>query len=683
MNNLAALQEALRKRALANAKAAEEQVMKAMDKPPATESTTRLADRHIISKHEVAKFPPALLNSIRKEVNQNPLPWKDQFPSKLSKLDALLKLRKPSAPALLPASESSPVDPNPGSSTNEELQESIETDLDTDPSPEPAHIILPPEDDDSPHRYEFLDIEPNSPALEKITDKYGNEIVYNEKQQSFIDTAGFKGESAVLIGAAGTGKTTCQKGVVNALISTGKAGILYPDGHKHLQADTPGIVVCAYTRRAVANIRKNVPKHMQNNCITIHKLLEYQPVYYKVTDPVTGDEKNKMVFEATRNAENPLPSSIKTLIFEEGSMLGTDLYKEVINACPHNPQLIFLGDIQQLPPVFGPAILGFKLLELSVVELTEVYRQALESPIISLAHRILSGNGIPDTEFPAWKREGQLTIRPWKKKISWEDALHTTIMMFIGAVKNGAQIPGLYQGGYYNPEEDIILIPFNKSFGTDELNKGIANFLAHDRKEFVYEIIAGFQKLYLSPNDKVLYDKEDATVLKIETNPAYSGAPFSVHSTTMDYWGHDPVVHGGDKIDDVDFLLAQVSQSSGEDRVNQASHIITLRMNDSDAEIRLSTAGDINSLMLGYALTVHKSQGSEWRKVFFITHQSHATMLQRELLYTAVTRAREELYIVCEPETLMKGIQSQRVKGDTLAEKAEHFKGKIDAGFKL
>jgi ATP-dependent exoDNAse (exonuclease V) alpha subunit len=56
---------------------------------------------------------------------------------------------------------------------------------------------------------------------------------------------------------------------------------------------------------------------------------------------------------------------------------------------------------------------------------------------------------------------------------------------------------------------------------------------------------------------------------------------------------------------------------------------------------------------------------------------SHATMLQRELLYTAVTRAREELYIICEPETFVNGIKSQRVKGDTLAEKAEFFKGKL------
>jgi ATP-dependent exoDNAse (exonuclease V) alpha subunit len=52
-------------------------------------------------------------------------------------------------------------------------------------------------------------------------------------------------------------------------------------------------------------------------------------------------------------------------------------------------------------------------------------------------------------------------------------------------------------------------------------------------------------------------------------------------------------------------------------------------------------------------------------------------MIQRELLYTAVTRAREELYVICEPDTFVKGIESQKVKGNTLAEKAIYFQGKL------
>jgi len=117
-----------------------------------------------------------------------------------------------------------------------------------------------------------------------------------------------------------------------------------------------------------------------------------------------------------------------------------------------------------------------------------------------------------------------------------------------------------------------------------------------------------------------------------------------------------------------------------EGRVREASHIIKLKLSDSGQEIEVKTAADINSLLLAYCLTVHKSQGSEWRKVFLCLHQSHNTMLQRELLYTACTRAREELYVICEPDTFTKGINGQRIKGNTLQEKAEHFQGKLESG---
>ena len=511
----------------------------------------------------------------------------------------------------------------------------------------------------------------NNPA--EIRDKYGNPITLNSKQLEFVNLAG-SGKSCVLIGAAGTGKTTCQKAVVQNLVQTGKAGILNSGGHKHLSSGTPGIVICAYTRRAVANIRRNMPADLQANCITIHKLLEYQPVYYEVGDPVTGQSKNTMKFEATRNRYNPLPQSIHTVIFEESSMIGTDLHQEVIDALPHNPQIIYLGDIQQLPPVFGPAVLGFKLLSLPVVELTEVYRQALESPIISLAHRILSGNRLSASEYDQWNFPGKLKIRPWKKKISDLDAVLTL----------GTVFKAMESEGIYNPEEDIILIPFNKGCGTIELNKLIANALARKRSAVTYEIVAGFNKVYLSVGDKVLHDKEDAEVIDIFPNPAYSGRPAQRESMHLDYWGHNhqPVAVNDPGIDDnhLDFILGQAAASSGkdEDRVNKASHRIKLRMLETEREITIESAGDVNGLLLGYALTVHKSQGSEWRKVFLCLHHTHSKMIQRELLYTAVTRAREELYIICEEGTFVKGIESQKVKGNTLAEKAEWFKGKID-----
>lgn len=524
-----------------------------------------------------------------------------------------------------------------------------------------------------------------SPILESnldddtVYDKYGKVITYNEKQKEFVTVAG-SGKSAVLIGAAGTGKTTCQQGTVAKLIRSGYAGILEPEGHKYLTPKTPGIVIVSFTRRAVSNIRRAVSEDMKNNCITIHALLEYEPVYYEELDNNTGEMKKTMRFEPTRSAARPLPTSIKTCIIEESSMVSVDLFQELKDALPENCQFIFLGDIQQLPPVFGSAILGYKMLELPVVELTEVYRQALESPIIRLAHRILSGNPIPASEYPEWKVDKQLTIHPWKKKLDPDTALRTIAAFLKAAIDNGL----------YIPDEDMVLIPFNKSCGTIELNKHIAQHMARKRKAVVWEIVAGFNKMYLSVGDKVLCDKEDAIVTCIKKNPAYAGASPQSEHELLDYWGTNQAESGDtehhiskeENTDDIDFMLSQVSMKGGgdgEERVRQASHEVTVKLLEHGNEITLSTAGDLNNLIHAFALTVHKSQGSEFRKVFLMLHQSHATMISRELLYTGITRAREELYIICEPESMTNGILSQRIKGNTLEEKAEWFKGKKDA----
>lgn len=513
--------------------------------------------------------------------------------------------------------------------------------------------------------------------ISQITDKYGATIELNTEQSSFVQIAA-TGKSGILIGAAGTGKTTCMKATTQALIQSGYAGIYQNDGHKHLTNNTPGIICCSYTRRAVANLKRNMPEDMKGNCITIHKLLEYAPVYYEIPDPETGKVKNTMRFEATRNAYHPLSSTIKTVIIDEASMVSVELFGELVAALPPDTQFIFLGDIQQLPPVFGSAILGYKMLELPTIELVQVYRQALESPIIRLAHRILSGKEIKAAEYPEWKYPNQLTIHPWKKKLHADVALMTIAKFLTTAIDNGA----------YNPEDDMVLIPFNKSCGTIELNNHIANHLARKTGAITYEVIAGFNKLYLSVGDKVLYDKEDAIITDIQPNPSYEGARPQLPSATLDYWGFNSgsseekhnTEFDDDTPDDIDFILEQSVALGGEaeDRVRQASHLITLKMLDSDGEVTVDTAAKLNTLILSYALTVHKSQGSEWRKVFLMLHQSHATMLQRELLYTAVTRAREELYVICEPESFTNGINSQRIVGNTLAEKAEYFKGKVE-----
>lgn len=527
----------------------------------------------------------------------------------------------------------------------------------------------------------LLDQSANTDAT---TDRYGHQITYNSQQSEFVSLAS-SGSSCILIGAAGTGKTTSMKGTLNAIIHNGSAGILTSDSHKHLTSGTPGIVIISFTRRAVANIRKNLPPDLQANCLTYHALMEYEPEYFTVMDPVTCEEKKSMQFTPKRNEYNPLPASIRVIVIEEASMFSVEYFNLLEKALSHNVQFIFLGDIQQLPPVFGAAILGYKMLELPTVELTQVYRQALESPIIRLAHRILSGVPIPEIEYPEWKYPNQLTIHPWKKRLDAENATNTIAKFLKVAIDSGA----------YNPDIDMVLCPFNKSCGTIELNKHIAQYMARRREVLVHEVIAGFNKVCFSVGDKVLYDKEDATIVGIQLNPSYSGSSPQPASLTLDYWGFDggtlkETDHSdtGSGDDDIDFLLSQsvaigAGDSESEDRVRQASHEIIIRMNDSEEEVIVSSAAEVNLLLHAYILTVHKSQGSEFRKVFLMLHQSHNTMIQRELLYTAVTRAKEELYIICEPDHFTKGILGQRIVGNTLAEKALFFMGKKETKEKI
>lgn len=531
------------------------------------------------------------------------------------------------------------------------------------------------------------------------------DIILNEKQLAFHDTV-VNGGSCVLIGPAGTGKTTSVRKTTRSLIDSGRVKNL-TEGTKWLRVGKPGIVVVAYTRKATNNIRHAVVEELKEHTITCHKLVEFAPVKYEIEDPnsPTGF-RTTMRFEPKRNATNPLPAGLTTIFHEEGSMESVELNQQVRDAMPHEHQEIYLGDLNQLPPIFGLAILGFKMLEHPVIELTEVYRQALKSPIIQLAHKILEGNphefssrterytietdSGPKTrircpeldKFDQSTDDGTVKFQIWQKRLSADLGLLTTVKQFTTWADQG----------YYNPEEDIILCPFNKAFGTIELNKGIAFYLGTQRKAVVHEIIAGYNKHYLAIGDRVLYDKEDAFIVDITRNSEYLGKhpmPSSVH---LDRWGNQREALTAEEVtqvqqEDSSFDLEATEKllssaiDSIDERVNAASHVVVVRFayeQDSDQDVVLDTAAEINNMLGGYAITVHKSQGSEWDKVFFLMQHTHAVMCQRELLYTAVTRAKNFLHIIAEPDTFEKGIKSQKIKGNTIKEKAEFFKGKAD-----
>lgn len=515
-------------------------------------------------------------------------------------------------------------------------------------------------------------------------------IQYNDRQQAFIDIA-TSGHSVALIGPAGTGKTTCTKGAILSMIQSNNWPALSITGHKHLRSGVPGIVCISFTNKAVQNMKKVLPVDLQKNCMTIHKLLEYMPEFFEDWDSSTGKYKKTMRFVPSWHEGRKLPHSIKTLIIDEASMVPTSLWNRLVEALPLSQelQIILIGDIQQLPPVFGKSIFIHALNSgIERVELTEVYRQALESPIISLAHKILKGEVTPPPKLQDLtidkmaEGNGKVTIKPWKKALSPEAAL-AVMEKFL---------PEMIDAGHYTPMEDTILCPFNKAFGTIELNKIIATHLARKYNpdtQPVHEVIAGINKKYFRVGDKVLWNKTEHTITAIERNSKYFGKPFKDSSLTLDYWGieHDTdktsaiaALLAGDELaaehaQSVDDILNSFSLPSEEKSglVQAASHKIVVWSEELEQEEILESSGEVGMLDLGYAITVHKSQGSEYRRVFFITHASHSNMLFRELIYTAVTRAKEELYVICPPSIFVAGITSQRLPGKTLEDKIAAF----------
>lgn len=539
-------------------------------------------------------------------------------------------------------------------------------------------------------------------AEQQVVRTAASGLVWNDEQAAAI-RRGVKRESFCLIGAAGTGKTTTLKGTIAQMQADGSIQPL-DRGTKWLVPGAPGVVLVSFTRRAVRNIARQMPLELRSHCLTIHALLEFAPEFFEVE--VTDDKgikywKKTRRFVPNRNRSNPLPRTLKTIVIDEASMVDTELMAKLRDALPHWDDicLIVLGDLNQLPPVYGQAILGHMLLEKPIIELTKVYRQALESPIISIALAVKNNdfhvvesdinsgtftvNGKPRSPYDPSKinlrnvtekitieraGRGKVTLHPWKIKLDQDDALR----------RMQKQINLWINEGTYNPEEDVILCPWGKPgiFSSYELNQTIADKLGKMRGAEIYEVIAGFQKYYLAAGDKLMVNKQDAIILRIERNFKYTGQRPKPHSKDMDRWGNlakDAVVEAEELSDEeFDNILESLSADI-EDRVHEASHRVWVRMLDTDEEVCLDKAADLNNSQFGYCMSVHKAQGSEWRRVFLITHYCHAQMCSRELIYTAVTRASEELYVVMSPMMLSTSAGKPRVKGNTLKEKLAWF----------
>lgn len=505
-------------------------------------------------------------------------------------------------------------------------------------------------------------------------------ITLNERQQAAANLA-FQGKSFVLTGPAGSGKTTAQRSVAKALLQSGKLSETtfksYSGGQK-IRVSGPSIAFVAYTRRASRNLERAIHKDPEmekafyHNVMTIHMLLEYEPETY--WDHVEGKEKFRFV--PRRHAGNPL--DITHLIIEESSMVGAeDLWPKLFDALRPGVQIIFIGDINQLQPVFGASILNYALVQLPVIALVETYRN--QGIVLDNAHRILRGEMLEESD--------HYQIVRGKKPIQQPEATVANIVAhMLEQCMDTVDDDGLPM---YDPEDCMVLTPYNvEPCGSDYLNNKIAQFLGQRRKAIVFEIIAGKSKRYLAVGDKVMVNKRDGVIIDIYANPNYSGKIPQLPGSDMTRFGARIV--GAADIEEMtnalvdsnrmiatDYTNFSLDEEQEIERKQQASHIVTVQFEDGTEET-IQGAGDFATQVfsLGYVLTGHKAQGCEWRKVFIVLHKNQSVMLHREWLYTAATRARTRVCIVAKDYLIKKAIDNPRIKGNTLQDKIEYFNAK-------
>lgn len=378
----------------------------------------------------------------------------------------------------------------------------------------------------------------------------------------------------VLTGGPGTGKTT----TLNAIIK-----ILKMSGEK--------VLLAAPTGRAAQRMSEVTGEEAK----TIHRLLE-----------VTWNNSDMPVFK--RNESNPLKCD--ALIIDEVSMVDSIIFFNVMQAVPMGCRLILVGDSNQLPSVGAGNILG-DLIESNTVptiQLNEIFRQSMESMIITNAHKIVKGEMPVLTET---KKDFFFMKRADKESIA------ETI---VDLCKN--RLPNSYA---YSPLEDIqVLCPGKKGvLGTYELNTKLQAEL-NPQNELRPELV--FNNRTFRCGDKVMQIKNNYDIPWRRENGEIGEGIFN---------------------GDVGTLIG----------VNGSNRSLEVRFDDKVAKYH---GDELLNLELAYALTVHKSQGNEFNAVIIPMYRGAPQLYYRNLLYTAVTRARSLLILVGNPDVVQVMVRNNR-----------------------
>jgi exodeoxyribonuclease V alpha subunit len=394
-----------------------------------------------------------------------------------------------------------------------------------------------------PHPCPDINIEK---AIQWIEKKIGIRLA---PQQSDAIRMATKSKVMVLTGGPGVGKTT----IVNAIV-------------KIMHAKKLKVVLAAPTGRAA----KRMTETTGVTAKTIHRLLEF--------DPGTLGFKH--------NAEHPLQGDI--FIFDETSMLDVVLAHQLIRAIPKHGAVIMVGDVDQLPSI-GPGCVLRDIIEsgvFPVCRLTQVFRQAAQSTIITNAHSVNAGQ--------------RLVLKDTKAESSDNNDFY-----FIEAE---------------DPEKAVALI-------VKLTSRSIPARFGFDRFDDI-QVLTPMQRGLLGARN-----------LNVVLQQALNPEGPSVQRYGWTFRISDKVMQTVNDYEK-DVFNGDIGRVVKIDTVEQE-----LTVNYDDRKV-VYDFNELDELMLSYAVSVHKSQGSEYPAVVMPIHTQHYALLQRNLVYTGITRARRLVVLV-------------------------------------
>jgi exodeoxyribonuclease V alpha subunit len=295
------------------------------------------------------------------------------------------------------------------------------------------------------------------------------------------------------------------------------------------------------------------------------------------------------------------PLNCDLMIIDEASMIDTILMHHLLKAIPPGATLILVGDVNQLPSVGAGNVLKDIIAsgKMQIVELNEIFRQAKESLIIVNAHKINNGL-LPSFKFSGQKQDDFYFIE--------QEDPEEVLRIILELTKE--RIPRRFG---FDPVNDIqVLTPMHKGIvGAGNLNVELQKTLNPGENG----IIKGGWKFKL--NDKVMQVKNN----------------------------YDKEVFNGD--------IGRIT------RIDPDNQEITISFDERDIPYNYT---DLDEIVLAYAVSVHKSQGSEYPAVVMPILTQHYILLQRNLVYTAVTRGRELVVMVGTMKALAIGVKNDKTQ---------------------